>query len=158
MKTIILLLLPVIMFGQSASVTLEVKLASILSISVDRNNVSLDVNSPEKYTEGVQSTISNHLTTFSTGPFLVKVKALDTVLESGSMSLPLNTITISGFSNSPGITYSPVVLSLPAETIIDSSLARGKWHHDITYKLSAGLWQYSPGNYSTTIHYEIMAK
>lgn len=158
-----LLLLTLMLIGAStlvkaqtrANTTLTLRLVPLMSIQVSQPSVSIDVDSEQEYMEGASTYIKDHVTTFSTSGFVVKVKSLNQSLSKGADTLPLNTIAISA-SGQNNMTYANVDLSGTSTPLITSTLVRGRKTHDVSYTADSGLYDKPSGDYTVEIQYEIV--
>lgn len=141
----------------SATTTLNVKLNPIMSISVSAPSVLVTFDTEQKYLQGAETSISDHIRTFSTVAYNVNVKSLNPTLSKSDDAIQLNKVTITASSSFPHATYTPAVLSEAGALLIESTKGGGKKSHNVTYSIGSGLWDNEMGEYSATVQYEIVA-
>lgn len=177
MKTLLLSLSVVIftLIGTSASAqsdnaTLNIRLYPIQTITVNstQKTVNLDYKSTTDYTDGVSLAQADHLTVYSTGAFIVKVKSATANLTGAKANLDASDVSITplaGTSNQlANASYTPKNLSNIDQTIIASNTGSVNKNFNITYK-AAGAQKYvdkyfkteNPTVYTTTVTYTIEA-
>lgn len=157
-KLIIALLGTTFLQAQTANVNLNVKLHPIIAISVSQPTVTVDIDTEQKYLQGAQLEVPNHIRTFSTVPYNVTVRSLDPALTKADDNIDLNSITISSTSVDQFNTYFPVVLSEAGSLFIETTKGGGQKSHNVTYTVGSGLWDKSMGSYTANIQYEITVK
>lgn len=143
--------------AQTASVSLKVKLTPIISISVSQPAVTINVDTEQKYLQGAETSISDHIRTFSTVGYKVTVKSLNPTLSKSDDAIDLDKVTITASSSFPHATYTPATLSEAGALLIESTKGGGQKRHNVTYSIGTGLWDNEMGEYSATVQYEIVA-
>ena len=134
----------------TGTTTLTVKLNAIMGITVNQSAVNIELDTEQKYLEGAEMLVADHLTTFSTVGYKVTAKYL-------SSGFDPNTIGIKA-SGVNGVDYTRVRLTDAGQTVIDSPLGKGRKSHDVEYTIKKGLWDVTAGDYATVIQYEIIAQ
>ncbi len=157
-------------FSQSDNATLNIRLYPIQTITVNTSQkiVNLDYKTTANYTDGVSLAQADHLTVYSTGAFIVKVKSSSASLTGAKSNIDASDVSISplaGTSNQlVNAVYTPQNLSNTDKTIIASSTGSVNKNFNITYK-GAGAQKYvdkyfnteNPTVYTTTVTYTIEA-
>lgn len=157
-------------FAQTDNATLNIRLYPIQTITVNptQKTVDLDYKTTTDYTNGVSLAQADHLTVYSTGAFIVKVKSAASTLTGTKANIDANDVSISplaGTSNQlANATYTPANLSSTDQTIISSTTGSVNKNFNITYK-AAGAQKYvdkyfkteNPTVYTTTVTYTIEA-
>ncbi|UKT62967.1 hypothetical protein [Pedobacter mucosus] len=157
-------------FAQTDNATLNIRLYPIQTITVNptQKTVNLDYKTTADYTDGVSLAQADHLTVYSTGAFIVKVKSASASLTGAKSNIDANDVSISplaGTSNQlANATYSARNLSNADQTIISSNTGSVNKNFNITYK-AAGAQKYvdkyfkteNPTVYTTTVTYTIEA-
>ena len=146
----------------TANVTVTIRLNEILSIVVENPTVLLEYTTPDDYNTGsVNTSMEEHLTVNSTGPFIVTVKTMTDFVkdEDNSISKDEVKITATTTDNSPG-TLSTVVLSETATGLITSDKGGFDLKYDVNYnhKFEEGkAFTKRAGDYQADVTYEITA-
>src|SRR5690554_882225 len=170
MKQIILtlaLLLTTIggLFAQTtANATLNLKINSFQSINV-AGNINLEYRSIEDFSSGVETTMQDHLSVFSTGGFVVYVKAASDLIN-GSEIIEAEKIKITASKGSISTLspiFTPVNLKTSPQALIKSSDGAPTDRFSVTYKAlgnNANVNKHKGGSsavFQTTIIYSIEA-
>ena len=158
--------------GGNGSVTLNVKLNPIQTLTVNSNQkvVDLEYKTKDDYLKGVTSTQENHLTVFSTGGFNINVKSSSAQLTGSQDNIDASTIQITAANGTsttlPSSGFETKALGGSGETIVTSDVGGAELNFNVTYK-GKGDNEYinkyynseSPTTvYTTTVMYEIVAK
>ncbi|MGN8056336.1 hypothetical protein ACTJKN_08680 [Pedobacter sp. 22163] len=169
-SVIALTLVGKVAIAQTDNATLNIRLYPIQTITVNttQKTVNLDYKTTADYTDGVSLAEADHLTVYSTGAFVVKVKSASANLTGAKANIDANDVTISplaGTSNQlANATYTPRNLSNTDQMIISSNTGSVNKNFNITYK-AAGAQKYvdkyfkteNPTVYTTTVTYTIEA-
>ncbi len=154
----------------SGSVTLNVKLDDIQSISVSAPTETLEYATAANYTGGVTLTVPNHLTVTSTGDFFVKVATSDLNFKSSvttnTATIPVSTVSISaalgttggGLTGTDLTTIAPFTLSTTATNLIQANnegFINGATFN-VTYTAASLNTVAEPDTYSTNLTYSII--
>mgnify|MGYP000843919873 CR=1 FL=1 len=149
-------------YAQSGQTTVNIKLNPMQAIVVNHNEVNLEYTTLENYNQGVETLKENHLTVYSVGGFIVKVKS-DGDFRNESNSIPASDVKISATAagDSPGA-FSPVTLSTTATELITSETGGFEKNYNVNYsnKLAGEAFAYAAkegGKYSAIVTYEIIA-
>lgn len=149
-------------YAKSGTTIVNIKLNPMQAILVNHPGVNLEYTTLEDYNQGVETLKENHLTVYSVGGFIVKVKS-DGDFKNESNSIPASDVKISATAagESPG-TFSPVELSTTANTLITSDTGGFEKKYDVKYsnKLAGEAFAYAGkegGNYTAIVTYEIIA-
>jgi len=115
----------------TANVTIRLK--EVLSIVVNNTNVLLEYENENDYNTGVNTSMEEHLTVNSTGPFFVTVETMTDFVKDDDNSISKDevTITATATDNSPG-TLSTVVLGT-ATNLITSEKGGFDLEYDVNY-------------------------
>lgn len=158
----------------SKNVTVNIKLKPIHTIVVTtgQEEINLEYKTKNDYNTGVTSTQNNHLTIFSTGGFVVNVKALTkfTNTAAGNPTIDENTVTVAasnGSDNELSATTPLVELGLSDKLFIQSALGGRDKKFNVAYK-GAGADAYinkydkdfnsaAENVYTATVTYTLMA-
>ena len=147
-------------YAQSGQTTVNIKLNPMQAILVNGAEVNLLYTTLDDYNEGVETTMTNHLTVYSVGGFVVKVKS-DGDFKNGSNSIPAShvKITATAAEGSPD-TFSEVELSTTATALITSSTGGFEKKYDVKYsnKLAGDAFAYAGkegGTYKAVVTYNI---
>lgn len=134
----------------TASATLNVTLHSLLSISVNQPTVSMDIDTEAEYIDGAETTIVNHLNTFSTVGYSVTAKYLTSDFVDDTIS-----VTASGVNN---VSYDAAVpLKSTSQQLFSSTNGLGRKSHNVKYSVVGGLHDLTMGAYETVVVYSIIA-
>jgi hypothetical protein len=149
-------------YAQSSQTTVNIELNAIQAILVNDDQVNLNYTTLDDYNQGVEITMTDHLTVYSVGGFIVKVKSNGDFIN-GSNSIPASDvkITATAAGDSPG-DFAPVTLSTStSETPLITSTIGGfektydvKYRHDFTDDVTA-FENEQFGTYTATVTYEI---
>ncbi|QPH40435.1 hypothetical protein [Pedobacter endophyticus] len=168
--TVILSIIGKTASAQTDNATLNIRLYPIQTITVNptQKTVNLDYKTTADYADGVSLAQADHLTVYSTGAFIVKVKSAAATLTGAKSNIDANDVSISplaGTSNQlANATYTARNLSNTDQTIISSNTGSVNKNFNITYK-AAGSQKYvdkyfkteNPTVYTTTVTYTIEA-
>lgn len=129
----------------SDQVTVSLKFKPVQSIVVTsgQETVDLEYTTMKDYREGVSKIMEDHLTVFSTGGFVVSVKALSEnfTREEGTETIPVEGVIIravDGTGNTAGAGFSEVELSTAPSTLITSEVGGNELKYNVTYDNTAG--------------------
>lgn len=129
----------------SKNVTVNIKLQPIhtLVVTTGQENINLTYANKNDYNDGVTSTQNNHLTIFSTGGFVVNVKALTKFTNSALGSTPIdeNTVTVTasnGSDNTLSATTPSIQLGLSDQLFIQSATGGRDKKFNVAYKGAGG--------------------
>jgi len=167
---IILTFVGKVAMAQTDNATLNIRLYPIQTITVNptQTTVNLDYKTTTNYTDGVSLAEADHLTVYSTGAFVVKVKSAAATLTGTKSTIDASDVSISplaGTSNQlANANYTARNLSNTDQTIISSTTGSVNKNFNITYK-AAGAQKYvdkyfkteNPTVYTTTVTYTIEA-
>lgn len=150
-------------YAQSGTTTVNIKLDPMRAIVVNNAVVNLEYKTLENYNNGVETPMTNHLTVYSVGGFIVNVIS-EGDFKNGSNSIPAGDVIITATSaeGSPGV-FSPVTLSTPtSETPLITSADGGfNMNYDVKYstmnsKGNAFLYaKHLGGTYTAVVTYQI---
>jgi hypothetical protein len=149
-------------YTKSGTTTVNIKLNPMQAIVVNPNEVNLEYTTLENYNQGVETTMTNHLTVYSVGGFIVKVKS-DGDFKNESNSIPASDVKISATAAGGSFdTSSQVELSTDATALITSSTGGFEKKYDVKYsnKLAGEAFAYAGkegGDYKAIVTYEIIA-
>lgn len=159
---------------QSADVQLSVILNPIQTIEVGaatQRTVDLVYDSKEDYANGVEVSLDDHLTVYSTGGFEVKAQsATDNIQRAnGSETISASTINVlasPGATNAlTGANYNNVSLSTTPTNLISSSVGGVNKNFNVKYSgigadgyLNSYYNDENPTVYTTTVTYSIVAQ
>ena len=149
-------------YAKSGTTIVNIKLNPMQAILVNDNEVNLEYTNLENYNQGVETTITNHLTVYSVGGFIVNVKS-DGDFMNGSNSIPAGDVIITATpaAGSPG-GFSPVTLSTSETPLITSIYGGFAKNYNVKYSNKAGeAFAYAAkegGKYTAEVTYEITAK
>lgn len=151
---------PATLPSQTMNSAVQVNVSNLMELIVEDPSVTLTVNTPANYQQGVTTTKPNHVKVSSTVPYNVTVKASSSVLSSsGGVQIPVGVITIEGMTGQTGIT--PVVLSASPQVIISSANPTVDRQLNLQYRIpstkTSNLLNKAAGSYNTTITYTIVA-
>lgn len=155
----------------SADVTVNIKLHKVQSIAVSTSTVDLEYKTESDYRNGVDVALNDHLTVFSTGGFVVKVKTDGDFKKGASETIAANTVQVvadNGTKTPTGtLTYaSGLALSTTQTPLITSQKGGSDLKFKVTYKGGKGddyivdRFKDSDGNpniYTAKVTYEIIA-
>ncbi|MBX2951614.1 MAG: hypothetical protein KF870_03850 [Leadbetterella sp.] len=121
----------------TAEVNVNIKLYKVQSISVSTPSVDLEYKTEADYRTGVTTAVNDHLVVFSTGGFIVKVKAESDFMKGSSESIAANTVQVIAADGSKKPTgtlnYADnLMLSTTQAPLITS----GKGGADLKFKIS----------------------
>jgi len=126
----------------TAAVNLNVKLNAIQSITTSATAVDLVYNTIEDYNLGVKSNLANHLTVYSTGGFIVKVKSSVENLKANKGTEEIESsgiiITASGGATTLSPIYTPVNLGTTSSELISTTKDGISEKFNIEYKAKGG--------------------
>jgi hypothetical protein len=148
-------------YTKSGTTTVHIKLNPMQAIVVNPNEVNLEYITLENYNQGVETTMTNHLTVYSVGGFIVKVKS-DGDFKNGSNSIPASDVKISATAAGSSFdTSSQVELSTDATALITSSTGGFEKKYDVKYsnKAAGEAFAYAGkegGDYKAIVTYEII--
>ena len=149
-------------YAQSGQTTVNIKLNPMQAILVNDAVVNLEYKSLENYNQGVDTTMTNHLTVYSVGGFKVNVKS-DGNFMNGSNSIPAEDVIITATraEGSPGA-LTPVTLGTTENSLITSSTGGFEKNYNVKYsnKLKGQAFAYADkkgGTYTAQVTYEIVA-
>jgi hypothetical protein len=123
----------------SDQVTVNIKFQPIQSIVVNPvpETVDLVYATKEDYNNGVYKTIADHLTVFSTGGFVVSVKAdNENFVRTNGGTIPVNHVILSaeeGSTTNPEFTSGEVALSTTSTALITSTGGGNELKYSVTY-------------------------
>ena len=156
--------------AQTDNATLNIRLYPIQTITVNpaQKQVNLDYKTTADYTSGVSSTQNDHLTVYSTGAFVVKVKSAAATLQGSKSSIDASDVTITPIAGTTNqltnAVYNARSLSNNDQPIITSTTGSVNKNFNITYKAAGGekyVDKYfkteNPTIYSTVVTYTIEA-
>ena len=147
--------------AKSGQTTVTINLKPMQAITVNQSNVLLEYATINDYSNGVDTTMTNHLTVYSVGGFIVNVKS-DGHFTNGNNFIPAEDVIITAIpaEGSPG-TFSPVELSTTAAALITSTTTGGfNKSYDVNYsnKLAGEAFAYAGkegGTYTAVVTYNI---
>lgn len=148
--------------ADKGTTNVHIVLNPMQAILVNDPEVTLEYTTLEDYNQGVETLKENHLTVYSVGGFIVKVKSDgDFIGTNGSIEAADVIITATAAGDSPG-TFAPVELSTTANTLITSDTGGFEKKYDVKYsnKLAGEAFAYAGkegGNYTAIVTYEIIA-
>ncbi|RZK15493.1 MAG: hypothetical protein EOO86_16610 [Pedobacter sp.] len=156
--------------AQTDNATLNIRLYPIQTITVNATQklVNLDYKTTADYATGVSSTQADHLTVYSTGAFVVKVKSAGTTLQGQRSTIDASDVVITPIAGTTNqlanVTYNARNLSNSDQPIITSTTGSVNKNFNITYKAS-GADKYvdkyfkteNPTVYTTVVTYTIEA-
>lgn len=129
----------------SDQVTVNIKFQPIQSIVVNPVSETVDLvyASKEDYNNGVYKTIADHLTVFSTGGFVVSVKAdNENFVRTNGGTIPVSDVILSaweGSTTNPVFTSGEVTLSTTSTALITSDAGGNELKYSVKYdNTSAG--------------------
>lgn len=149
-------------YAQSGQTTVNIKLNPMQAILVNDPEVNLEYKSLANYNQGVETTMTNHLTVYSVGGFIVNVKSDgDFIGTNGSIEAADVIITATAAGDSPG-TFAPVTLSTStSETPLITSTTGGfEKNYNVNYsnKVAGDAFAYAAkegGTYTAVVTYDI---
>ena len=149
-------------YAQSDQTTVNIKLNPMQAITVNQPDVNLVYTTLDDYNQGVETTMTGHLTVYSVGGFIVNVKS-DGDFKYGSNSIPAGDVIISATAaeGSPG-DFSPVTLSTTENSLITSATGGFEKNYNVNYstKEAGNAFKYAAkegGTYTAKVTYEIIA-
>ena len=139
----------------------HIVLNPIQAILVNHSQVNLEYKTLENYNQGVETTMTNHLTVYSVGGFVVKVSS-DGDFTNGTNSIPSKDVIITASAGDSPDTFSQVTLSTNKNSLITSSTGGFNKSYDVKYsnKLAGDAFAYAAkegGTYTAQVTYEIIA-
>ena len=150
LTTAALLATAVLSAQTTATVSLNVTLHSLISISVNQPTVAFDIDTESEYLNGAETTITNHLNTFSTSGYQVTAKYLTSDFADDTIG-----VTASGVNN---VNYNATVpLKSTVQQLFKSTNGLGRKSHNVKYKVKGGLHDLTMGDYETVVVYSIIA-
>ena len=149
-------------YAKSGTTTVNIKLNPMQAIVVNHNEVNLEYTTLENYNQGVETTITNHLTVYSVGGFVVKVSS-DGDFTNGTNSIPSKDVIITASAGDSPDTFSQVTLSTNKNSLITSTTGGFNKSYDVKYsnKLAGDAFAYAAkegGTYKAVVTYDIAAK
>lgn len=159
--------------GNNDNVKVNVKLNPIqtLFVNPDQKNIDLEYSTVGHYSEGVEATMNDHLTVYSTGAFVVKVNSdVDNIKrQKGDQTILASTIKVTAKDGDTNkldeASYNSVSLSTTETNLISSGVGGVNKNFNITY---AGLGgdgyvnnyynDENPTTYTVTVTYSIVAQ
>ena len=147
-------------YAKSGTTIVNIKLNPMQAILVNDPEVNLEYTTLEDYNQGVETLKENHLTVYSVGGFIVKVKS-DGDFKNESNSIPASDVKISATAvgDSPG-DFASVTLSTSETPLITSTIGgfektyNVKYRHDFADDVTA-FENEQLGTYTATVTYEI---
>lgn len=140
----------------------HIVLNPIQAIIVNHSQVNLEYATLENYNQGVETLKENHLTVYSVGGFMVKVKSDgDFKGKNGDIDAKDVIITATAAGDSPG-GFTDVILSITEAPLITSNKGGFKMDYNVNYsnKLAGKDFAYAAikgGTYTAQVTYEIIA-
>jgi hypothetical protein len=148
-------------YANSGTTTVNINLSAIQAILVNDDQVNLNYTTLDDYNQGVEITKANHLTVYSVGGFVVKVKSNGNFIgENGFIDASDVKITATAAEGSPD-TFSEVELSTDATALITSSTGGFEKNYDVKYSTknnNGNAFQYAKhlgGTYTAVVTYDI---
>ena len=136
-------------YAQStATVNLNITLADVVSLTVPTTAVAFNFNSEAAYTNGITTTVDDHLDVMSSRNYVISVNAGSITGTVTPTPIPTaNTVSMTAAAgasggNYTGVTYSPVTLATTAAAFITSTASSFDATHAhtkyaVTYKVGA---------------------
>ncbi|MGZ3871379.1 MAG: hypothetical protein ACXVJD_00600 [Mucilaginibacter sp.] len=133
-------------FAQTtATVNLNITLSDVLSLTVPTTSLSLNFDSEAKYSDGITTTVDNHLNVLSSRNYKISVQA-GTI--TGSSSLPANSVKLQAAAGSSGGVFSgvasypivPLSTTTPADLVVSSASTFGtqsRTFYEVIYTVGA---------------------
>lgn len=153
-------------YVNEGSTTVNIKLNPIQAILVNDNKVNLEYTTLENYNQGVETTMTKHLTVYSVGGFIVNVKSDGDFNYTGGGTIdpiPASHVQLTATAAGGSFdTSSQVELSTDATALITSSTGGFEKKYDVKYsnKLAGQAFAYADkegGDYTAIVTYEIIA-
>lgn len=127
----------------SDNVTVNLKFKPVQSIVVNstQETVNLEYATKDDYRDGVFKIMEDHLTVFSTGGFVVSVKAEnENFVREGGGTIPVSHVILSaeeGSTDNPSFTTNNVTLSTISTALITSNAGGNELKYNVTYDNTA---------------------
>jgi hypothetical protein len=149
-------------YANSGTTTVNINLSAIQAILVNDDQVNLNYTTLDDYNQGVEITKANHLTVYSVGGFVVKVKSNGDFIGTNGSSIDAADVIITATPGDPFAfgTFTSVTLSTTAETLITSSTGGFAKNYNVNYstKVAGEAFAYAGkegGTYTAVVTYNI---
>lgn len=146
----------------------HIVLKPMQAITVNQSDVNLEYSSINHYNNGVDTTMTSHLTVYSVGGFIVNVKSdgdFNYTGEGTNDPIPASHVEITArpTGGSPDTSLPVVELSQSAKVLITSETGGFEKNYDVNYstKEAGNAFKYAAkegGTYTAQVTYEIAAK
>jgi hypothetical protein len=150
--------------AKEGTTKVHIVLNPMQAITVNETDVTLTYASIDDYNNGVDTTMTSHLTVYSVGGFIVNVKSNGDFIDTNGSSIDAADviITATAAGDSPGTTFAPVTLSTStSETpLITSTIGGFAKNYNVNYstKEAGNAFKYAAkegGTYTAQVTYEI---
>jgi hypothetical protein len=151
-------------YAQSGQTTVNIKLNPMQAILVNDTEVNLEYKSLANYNQGVETNMTDHLTVYSVGAFVVKVSSEGKFKTTTGEEISEGTVTITAEKQegSPGA-LSPVTITtgtgITKQPLITSEVGGFNKKYNVNYKHAftdeANAFENKVGTYSAIVTYDI---